>query len=108
MAPRAPACKVPLRGSEIARRARWAAIGAAALLPFSYAWLAAPKPAARWVFPLTAGAEIGAIALGLAAVAYGIRTRRLMPDATGVRWPVLLGGVVLALVGNGIGLALSK
>lgn len=94
----------------IARRARWAAIGAAALLPLSYVWLAVPKDAAGWVFPLTAGAEIGAIVLGIVAVAYGIRARRLMPHGTGVRWPVLLGGVVLALVivGNAIGIALFQ
>jgi hypothetical protein len=93
-----------------ARRARWAAIGAAALLPFSYAWLAAPEPAAGWVFPLTAGAEIGAIALGLAALVYGVRARRLMPHARGVQWPVLLGGVVLAMVviGNAVGVALFQ
>lgn len=94
----------------IARRARWAAMGAAALLPFSYAWLAAPQQTAGWVFPLTAGAETGAIALGLAAVVYGIRARRLMPRATGVGWPALVGGVVLALVvvGNAIGIALFQ
>jgi hypothetical protein len=97
-------------GQVSARRARWAAIGAVALLPLSYVWLVAPRDAVGWVFPLTATAEIGAIVLGLVAVAYSIRARRLMPHGTSMRWPMLLGGVVLALVviGNAVGIALSE
>lgn len=94
----------------LARRARWAATGAAALLPLSYLWLAVSRDAAGWVIPVTAGAEIGAIVLGFLAVAYGIRARRLMPHGTRAGWPVLVGGVVVAIVvvGNAIGLALAR
>ena len=92
-------------GSSLARFAMRASTFAAVIWPLSYAWVAielvdVDDPA--WLFPLTLGAEMGALGLGLAALLAGLTARRrtgaASTDHRRAGLGALIGGVVASLV----------
>jgi hypothetical protein len=91
-----------------ARRARRAGIAALLLWPFSYAWVPLAERSPAWVFVLVPVAEIGAVALGIAAIWSGVQARRRDGDSSGARWGLGLGALALTLVvaGNVVGVLL--
>lgn len=90
-----------------ARRARRAGIAALLLWPL-YAWIPLAGRSPAWVFVLVPLAEISAVALGIAAVWGGVRSRRREGDSRTARWAITLGALAVTLViaSNVVGVAL--